>query len=70
MHASQVRATVRDAANEAKVAHLKALAAALPGTLELYSADLLTPGAFDDVVRCAREHFISHLQVQPVDSHP
>jgi hypothetical protein len=47
----QVRATVRDASNEAKHAHLKALADALPGTLELYSANLLDAGAFDEVVR-------------------
>ena len=47
----QVRATVRDASNTAKHAHLKALADALPGTLELYSADLQTDDAFDEVVR-------------------
>jgi hypothetical protein len=47
----QVRATVRDATNTAKHAHLKALADALPGTLELYSAELQTDGAFDEVVR-------------------
>lgn len=40
-----VRATVRDADNEEKTAHLRAL----PGAdrLELVSADLLEPGAFD-----------------------
>ena len=47
----QVRATVRDASNTTKHAHLKALADALPGTLELFSADLQTDGAFDEVVR-------------------
>jgi hypothetical protein len=48
---AQVRATVRDASNEAKHAHLKALADALPGTLQLYSANLLAADAFDEVVR-------------------
>lgn len=42
---------MRDASNTVKHAHLKALADALPGTLQLYSADLLTDGAFDEVVR-------------------
>ena len=36
-----MRATVRDASDEAKVGHLRRLAAALPGTLELVEADLL-----------------------------
>lgn len=36
-----VRATVRDANDEAKVGHLRRLAAALPGSLELAEADLL-----------------------------
>ncbi|PSC68689.1 diaminohydroxyphosphoribosylaminopyrimidine deaminase [Micractinium conductrix] len=42
-----VRATVRSKADTAKVAHLEALAAALPGSLELVEADLLQPGSFD-----------------------
>jgi uncharacterized protein YbjT (DUF2867 family) len=46
-----VHGTVRDPGNPAKTAHLYALAAALPGTLQLHSADLLEEGSFDDVIR-------------------
>ena len=42
-----VHATVRDPAKPASVAHLQALAAAGPGTLRLFKADLLDPGSFD-----------------------
>jgi len=41
----QVRGTVRDATNEAKTAHLKAL-----GNVELFSADLMVPGSFDEAI--------------------
>lgn len=41
-----VHATVRDPADTKKVAHLTALAEALPGTLKLFGADLLADGAF------------------------
>ncbi len=44
-----MRATVRSVTNKEKVAHLESLAAALPGTLELYEADLLKEGSFDKV---------------------
>ena len=46
-----VHGTVRDPGNPAKTAHLYALAAALPGTLKLHSADLLQDGSFDEVIR-------------------
>lgn len=46
-----VRGTVRDPSNKQKVAHLQALADALPGKLELYAADLLQLGSFDEAVR-------------------
>jgi nucleoside-diphosphate-sugar epimerase len=46
-----VRGTVRDPADAARTAHLTALAAALPGDLELVAADLLTDGAFDAAVQ-------------------
>ncbi|RMH42973.1 MAG: NAD-dependent epimerase/dehydratase family protein [Deltaproteobacteria bacterium] len=45
----RVRATVRDPADDAKTAHLRAL----PGAderLELRGADLLVPGSFDDAI--------------------
>lgn len=48
---AQVRATVRDASKQSKHAHLLALADALPGTLELHSANLLAVDAFDELVR-------------------
>lgn len=41
---------MRSVSNKDKVAHLEALAAALPGTLKLYEADLLEEGSFDKVV--------------------
>lgn len=45
-----VRATVRDATNEAKTAHLRALPGATAAALSLHSANLLDEGAFDEVV--------------------
>eukprot|EP00035_Acanthoeca_spectabilis_P016674 m.345577 g.345577 ORF g.345577 m.345577 type:complete len:347 (-) comp16560_c1_seq3:3194-4234(-) len=48
-----VRATVRDTSNVEKTAHLTALAEGKPGKLELWQADLLTPGAFDDCFKGA-----------------
>lgn len=46
----RVRATVRDASDERKTAHLRALDGA-DERLEIVSADLLKPGAFDDAVK-------------------
>lgn len=45
-----VHATVRDPARAESVAHLQALAAASPGTLRLFKADLLVPGAFAEAM--------------------
>lgn len=42
---------MRDPSNKQKVAHLRALADALPGKLELFAADLLQPGSFDEAVK-------------------
>ena len=42
-----VHATVRDPNKAASVAHLQAMAAQLPGTLQLFKADLLDEGSFD-----------------------
>ena len=39
-----------------QVAHLQALGDALPGTLELWDADLLQEGAFDEVIMCVQQH--------------
>jgi len=47
----RVRATVRDTSADEKVSHLKALAKETGGELELVSADLLKPGAFDDAIK-------------------
>ena len=41
------RGTVRSVSDDAKVAHLKRLDAALPGHLELVEADLLKSSSFD-----------------------
>ena len=41
----RVRATVRDATNEDKTAHLRAL-----GEMELFSADLMDAGSFDEAI--------------------
>ena len=43
-----VRGSVRSLANKAKVAPLLAIAENAPGKLELFEADLLTPGAFGE----------------------
>lgn len=47
-----VRGTVRDASDERKTAHLRAIAEELGAAdrLELHSADLLVDGAFDDII--------------------
>lgn len=50
-----MRGTVRDPNNKDKVAHLSALADALPGTLKLYAADLMQPGSFDEAIRRASQ---------------
>lgn len=55
-----VRATVRDASDEKKTAHLTRLAAGLPGVLELHSADLTEPGSFDAAVAgCQHVHHVA-----------
>lgn len=46
-----VRGTVRSKSNTSKVQHLLKLSDALPGTLELFEADLLNSDDFDEVVR-------------------
>lgn len=45
-----VHGTVRDASDEAKVAHLRKLEAETPGTLRLFEADLLEDGAFAEAM--------------------
>ncbi|MFW6214934.1 MAG: NAD-dependent epimerase/dehydratase family protein [Alkalispirochaetaceae bacterium] len=44
----RVRATVRDATQEAKVGHLRRLGEEFAGTLELVEADLLEEGSFEE----------------------
>lgn len=46
-----VHTTVRSAANSAKVAPLRAMQDAHPGRLELFEADLLSDGAFDEAMK-------------------
>ncbi|HEX7738594.1 MAG TPA: NAD-dependent epimerase/dehydratase family protein [Marmoricola sp.] len=46
----EVRASVRSLGNDDKVAPLRAIAENRPGTLELFEADLLSPGAFDEAM--------------------
>lgn len=48
-----VRGTVRNPGNVDKCQHLTGMGDALPGTLELWQADLLEPGSFDEVVQGA-----------------
>lgn len=45
-----VRGTVRSLKNAQKVEHLKKLGDALPGKLELFEADLMVGGSFDNVM--------------------
>ncbi|WP_416986509.1 NAD-dependent epimerase/dehydratase family protein [Streptomyces sp. T028] len=50
----QVRTTVRSTANTAKLAPLRALQDAHPGRLDLFEADLLREGSFDEAMKgCA-----------------
>ncbi|MFJ2886912.1 NAD-dependent epimerase/dehydratase family protein [Streptomyces sp. NPDC087305] len=53
----RVHTTVRSLGNEAKVAPLLALRSQLPGTLELFEADLLTDGSFDAAMEGCRVVF-------------
>ena len=46
-----VKATVRDPSNSKKVGHLKALAKASAGKLNLFKSDLLDTGSFDEPMR-------------------
>ena len=54
-----VRGTVRSTKDDAKTEVLHALAAALPGSLELHEADLLQEGSFDSVVKGAA--YVFHM---------
>jgi nucleoside-diphosphate-sugar epimerase len=47
----RVRTTVRSTANTAKLAPLRALQDSHPGRLELFEADLLVDGAFDEAMK-------------------
>ncbi len=53
----RVRATVRDASKRDRLQYLIDLADAGPGTLEFFSADLLTPGAFAEAMAGCRVVF-------------
>ena len=54
----RVCGSVRDRGDSQKVEHLKELEKRLPGTLELFEADLLESGAFDQA--CARAAVVVH----------
>jgi nucleoside-diphosphate-sugar epimerase len=54
-----VRATVRSLDNAAKVEPLRRMATMFPGRLELFEADLLAPGAFDEAMAGCR--FVFHV---------
>lgn len=62
-----VRGTVRSLASKEKVSHLEALAAALPGSLKLYEADLLKEGSFDEVVQGS--DYVFHMASPFLASH-
>ncbi|MDC0214765.1 NAD-dependent epimerase/dehydratase family protein [Gammaproteobacteria bacterium] len=49
----QVRACVRDASNEVNNAHLKSMNQIGPGSVELYSCDMMLAGAYDTVFKGA-----------------
>jgi nucleoside-diphosphate-sugar epimerase len=53
-----VHGTVRDPDNRDKVGFLRDMAAELPGTLELFAADLLEPGSFAEAL--AGCHIVMH----------
>jgi dihydroflavonol-4-reductase len=52
-----VHAAVRDPSNEAKRAHLDAMADASPGTIRYFKADLLDAGSFDEAATGCRVIF-------------
>ncbi|GJP46567.1 hypothetical protein CLOM_g5839 [Closterium sp. NIES-68] len=54
-----VKGTVRDANSEEKTSWIRDLAKGRPGKLELFSADLNTPGSFDDAVEGC--DFVCHV---------
>ncbi|CAI5468143.1 unnamed protein product [Closterium sp. Yama58-4] len=54
-----VKGTVRDASNEKKTSWIRDLAKGRPGKLELFSADLNTPGSFDEAVEGCE--FVCHV---------
>ncbi len=55
---ARVRGTVRDPDNRSKVQHLRDMDAELPGSLELFRADLLDAGSFNEV--CAGAGAVLH----------
>ena len=60
-----VRAIVRDASNDAKCAHLRALGARRAGALTLWEGDLLAPGSFDAAFdgAAAVVHTAAHVEL-------
>ena len=64
-----VRMTVRNKANSEKYEHLKKLAEASTGNLEVYEADLLKDGAFDDPAQGAEAilHVASPFMIRVKD---
>ncbi|MBF68201.1 MAG: hypothetical protein CMQ29_10965 [Gammaproteobacteria bacterium] len=50
-HGYAVRACVRDAANLANTAHLKAMNQIGPGSVSLHTCDMTIPGAYDEVFK-------------------
>jgi nucleoside-diphosphate-sugar epimerase len=55
-----VHATVRSLANESKLRPLKQLQQQYPGQLQLFEADLLTPGSFDTAMEgCSVVHHVA-----------
>ena len=70
-HGHQVRLAVRDLNNPAKFAHLKKIAEDNPGELQLFAADLLHDGAFDEAARGADAviHMASPFKLQVKDPH-
>jgi nucleoside-diphosphate-sugar epimerase len=65
----EVRATVRDPTDPARTGHLRHIAETSPGSLSLFRADLMEPGAFDEAVAGCQYvfHTASPLLVRGVE---
>ena len=58
-----VRITARDKSKTEKYAYLQEIANASPGKLEVFEADLLKPGSYDEAAKEAMPFYMLHLRL-------